>query len=194
MRLRVVAIATAVAAALIAGALAFGHGANAAQPPAVQDVREQNVDAAGNIKVVEQGTVPVAVGNPAAPAEPYMAVIDCASTGSDFCESVGDPIPAGKRLVIQTISAEGRANLGVTLGEFRIDVTSGAGDGSGVFDLLGQRIGDRGSDTLSAADSRAVTLYADAGSRIDFSVISASGSASRIGAVLDVSGYLVPMS
>jgi hypothetical protein len=38
-----------------------------------------------------------------------------------------------------------------------------------------------------------VTLYADAGSRIDFSVISGSGSAFRIGADLYVSGYLVPM-
>jgi hypothetical protein len=159
-------------------------------PAQAVPVREQNLDSNGNVKVSVQGTVPVNV--PAgSPAEPYQVGLSC-----DFIPtfiSCGDVefLPDGKRFVIETISAQGRANLGVTVGEFQFRVRQG-GEFIG-YSLLG-RIAYRINETsISVAETRQVRLYADPGPSIGMFAFTTddAGEAGRASVV--ASGYLVPV-
>jgi hypothetical protein len=153
-------------------------------------VREQNLDSNGNVKVSVQGTVPVNV--PASsPAEPYQTSLGC-----DFIPtfiSCGDVqfVPDGKRFVIQTISARGQANLGVTVGEFQLRV--GNQDELKVYSLLG-RIAFRINETSqSVAEAREVTLYADPGPTLRMAAFTTDDAGEFGQATVTASGYLVPV-
>jgi hypothetical protein len=143
------------------------------------------------VPVKQQGTVPVTVGNPAAPAEPYLVAIHCGtSVETDACTEVHDtPIPDGKRFVIQSVAGSGNADVGDALVNFNLAVqTNGVG---GNFALGGGAYRTDQFHTYSNAEARQVTLYADGGTRLFFGVLASADT--HISATLYVSGYLVPM-
>jgi len=152
-------------------------------------VREQNTDANGNIKIHEQGTVPVSVGSPAAPPEPFTMTVRC--TGNDdptTCSAnSADTVPPGKRFVVQTMSATGNAFGPARVSDFEVAVKTD-GDFTN-WPMLATEFQVGPTLTFSAAETRAVTLYVDGGSRISFHV--SATSASTIDAELSLSGYLV---
>lgn len=105
-------------------------------PAQAVPVREQNLDARGNVKVHEQGTAEVHVTNSsvnvAADEEPYEHTVffnQTDSTCTQFvCEVSFPAVPAGKRLVITYASARwaltsGGNNATVALGVNGNDVT-----------------------------------------------------------------------
>ncbi len=120
--------------------------------------------------------------------------IECVrDTSIDQCtENSAQRVPDGKRFVIQTVSAQGSASAPAVLTQFDIFTATGGSDGE-AFALLGTATQHGPTTTLSAADTRSVTLYADGGQFISF-FVHASQNADMIDATLCLSGYLVPMT
>ena len=104
-------LAAGAGAAMLAGGIGT---AGAAQPPAVQNVREQNTDAQGNIKVHEQGTATVSVANTTLPVHEQGTV---AATQSGAWH----------------VSVDGKASVASADTTDRLGSYVGAPDGGGAF-------------------------------------------------------------
>jgi hypothetical protein len=103
-------------------------------------------------------------------------------------------VPAGKRLVIQTISATGFTDPGITITDFRL--SSHVGGATAEDNLLGTQTETNliSKWSVSVADARAVTIYADPGTKLEI-FAQASGVSTSFNAAfasLYISGYLVP--
>jgi hypothetical protein len=183
----------------------------AAQPPSpvtvVNDaahampVKEQAVDANGNLKVHEQGTVPVTVQNAPAAQRPFQAQLGCEFRGSSFCETDIDP-PSGTMLVVQTVSADIVTDPSSLNMEYLLVEATGGETGTGPSDLgpfmtayfKPREFTIPGVTTDWVVDARNATLYEQSGSantqlnvRVQLDGVSSGG-----GGYVWVSGYLIP--
>jgi hypothetical protein len=183
----------------------------AAQPPSpvnvVNDaahavpVKEQAVDANGNLKVHEQGTVPVTVQNAPAAQRPFQAQLGCEFRGSSFCETDIDP-PSGTMLVVQTVSADvitdpSSLNMVYLLLEATGGETGTGPANSGPFMTAyfkPREFTIPGVTTDWVVDAQNATLYEQSGStNTQLSVrIQLDGVSSGGGGYVWVSGYLIP--
>src|SRR4051812_19538815 len=89
---------------------------------------------------VTNSSVPVTVQNTPPVEEPHQATLQCSLAGEENCSSFAETVPAGKRLVIQTISAHGYASSGITITMFRLQIR--LGDNFGAYVLLGKQVDD----------------------------------------------------
>jgi len=158
-------------------------------------VREQNLDARGNVKVHEQGTAEVHVTNDSltvsSGVEPYEHSLFFNQTGSNCTQFVCDltfpAVPAGKRLVVTYASAR----WGITTGGNNATVVLGV-NGNGVSDpqILLPAAVQSGTNNWVAASP--VTFYAEAGDVPTLSVqgqftqpVSNTGQAAIVGHLVD---------
>ena len=154
-------------AAVLGTTVLGGHGANAAQPPVLQNVQ-------------------------AAPEQPFTVRIECSSTVSFSCsENAAHAVPDGKRFVIQSVSAQGSATPPALVTGFEIGTQTGSQRAS--FSFVATEAVRNPAFTRSTTDTSSVTLYADGGTSI-LVIAHASESATNLEGVVYVSGYLVPMT
>ena len=211
LRVGLLTIALALLAAGAGARTLIGIGtAGAAQPPTVQNVHEQNVDAQGNIKVHEQGTPSVKIDptantvklDPTAAPVPTIAADNPAFTpvnstaifllrDANLQGVVGTvyTVPAGHELVIEQFSIRGTEPLGshFVATYFRTVAGGQVAD----FDV---------ATTVVAADSADVEagdmethVYADPQTTVDCVVGRNASETANAGVECNLSGYLVPL-
>lgn len=157
-------------------------------------VREQNLDADGNVRTHEQGTANVNVTNAAVPVlekhTPFQVALTKTNWEGQSAAGLNVSIPTGKMLVVQTLSASAYVEAGQSV-KVQV-VTQGAGGlAEHVITLESQ--GTFGGRDLYAG-SAPITAYAAGGSPANgimatFIRSAATGDGGNV--QLSVSGYLV---
>jgi hypothetical protein len=179
-----------VAAASIAMLVSAGF-ASSDQPPL--PVLEENKDATGNIKVHEQGTATVrSADNPA--RQPFRRVLQIGLDGGALGGKADFIVPAGKRLVIEYVSAAGNTPVGQGVD---VDILDGPSpsdvDATPDAALRPTSYPNAGGGVDLFSSSDPVRIYVDPGNHV-FVLLARTGGSGESGPVfsqISISGHLV---
>ena len=135
---------------------------------------------------------PVTVGD-VAPTQPYQASCDSSLNFSDNINECFITVPAGKRLIVQTLSIHADADPGVRVSQAAVTTF----DSSGVPTILWMNMPFTGTFPCACGDVSQVTqdvhLYVDGGSNLIFELLYNTDTA-RNNLRATVIGYLVNMT
>jgi hypothetical protein len=201
------ALGVLIGSLVLGGALA-GHAAPDLPPQNVNVVNTTSnpvptqavgtTSVAGNVSVVNQPTVKI--GNNAAtpvlvrdldnPARhPFQFYATFSKTGGNFLTDNQIAVPAGKRLVIETVTVQAYVPAGQKL-LAQINMVGG-----GTFAQHNILLTPQGGFDFNLLDyfaaTESVRLYADQGSAVPFSLTRSSSDANLWGGSYTVSGYLI---
>lgn len=178
-----------------------------ALPPTDKDVRVINTTAeavptvaqgtttiAGNVSVTNTPTVNLAPGTSvacttAAP-EPYQKYVGATNTGTNVHTFSLGTVPAGKRLVIEFVSAHGQVPPGTHVELFHLNTVAGSG-GAATHDLLvhAQPAAVIGDAIFRA--SQQVRIYADPGTTV--TALVRTNTNGQTSCAIAISGHLVDL-
>jgi hypothetical protein len=176
-------VTVSVITGLLLGATVFtGSAASAGDPPRPLPVAEQNLDANGNIKVHEQGTVQVQEKR-----VPFQLAVSHDDWTDKTARSFGVDVPEGKVLIVQTISFSAEVEPGQ---DVRAGVTfQGAGGLSNLNVPLDHQGTFGGNDHFVSTESISAYASGTDGGIAFVARSSSSGTGGRI--QFSVTGYLV---